>query len=142
MSGTPAWVRRSEASPAGRRATGPAAAAAARGWALAPVAVGRLVVPPVGGCCQPRSTVDGLGAAGFGGSGLDHHSDGRTGTEPVICRRVGLTPVIDGREELGPAGTGLALEFLGLRMPPNDADADADAGLDASRRPDAVGAES
>jgi hypothetical protein len=61
---------------------------------------------------------------------LGHQDDGKVGVDAeaeAIGRRVGPTPVADGREELGPAGAGLALKLIGLRMPPNDADPLADA---------------
>jgi hypothetical protein len=63
---------------------------------------------------------------------LGHQEDGRTGTDEAIGRRLRLTSVLDGGGEFGPDGAGLALKLMGLRMPPNDADA----GLDASRRPE------
>ncbi len=119
-SGPPACVRRSDASPAGRRAAVPA--------------VGRGGVPP-----EPATrcgVIEPAGAVGDVVPGLDHQEDGSDGVdEAAILRRLHPAPRADGWGELGPAGTGLALRILGPWMPPNDAGAE----LDASRREAATG---
>ena len=102
----PACVRRSDASPAGRRAARPpvdrdGAAAAAAG----------LVRPTAGGACQPRS----VGADGTAAAGLGHHEDGNVGIGSPRRSAGGFDrPAGVGRPgEPGPAGADLALNSWG-----------------------------
>jgi hypothetical protein len=61
---------------------------------------------------------------------LGHHDDGNIGTDAAIGRRVELMTLLGGGAELEAAGAVRMSWFIGLRTPPNEADA----GLDASRR--------
>lgn len=157
VSGSPACVRRSAASPGGRGDVTPAATArrdavggigggivGRRAVPLAVVGTGastvdRRAVPLAGPACQPRSP--GAGTA----DGRGHDEEGRSGfVDDMRYRRV-VAVSAAGTErdaaarELGTAGAILPLKLTGLRILPNDAGPDVElAGRDGGVSPSTV----